>query len=51
MDESTRLLKKGFEVVKRAAVTLPGDAGRQNTFQAVMDWLKETEKYLESIRS
>jgi hypothetical protein len=48
MDESTRLLKKGFDVVKRAAVTLPNDAGRVNTFQAVMDWLKETEDYLTS---
>ena len=48
MDESTRLLKKGFDAVKRAAVLLPSDAGRISAFQAVMDWLKETEEYLKT---
>jgi len=46
MDESRRLLEKGFNVVQRAAVMLPGDAGVGDVFHAVMDWLKETEDYL-----
>ena len=46
MNESRRLLQKGFDVVRRAAVLVPSDAGQENAFQAVMDWLKETEAYL-----